>query len=97
MLLGEKPRQPKPQKAKAVKAASPSNLRAETAKCEARVEKLRDMLDRLDAKLAEPGFYQDTPMDEITRWQEKHSEVTAAIEKAETLWLQALEAEEAQS
>ncbi|MEO1551125.1 MAG: ABC-F family ATP-binding cassette domain-containing protein [Pseudomonadota bacterium] len=97
MLLGEKPRTPKAEKPKAKpKAPSPSTLKAEIAKCEARVEKLRAMLNKLDAKFAEPGFYQDTPMAELTRWQAKHAEVLEAIDKAEALWLTALEAQDAQ-
>ncbi|MBR9841859.1 MAG: ABC-F family ATP-binding cassette domain-containing protein [Rhodobacteraceae bacterium] len=66
-------------------------LRAEVRKCEARVEKLTEMREKLDEKLADPGLYDGTNPDEITKWQKKHAEVIDGLERAESLWMDALE------
>ena len=66
-------------------------LRAEVRKCEERVEKLAEMRDRLDAKLADPSLYEGGKADEIAKWQKKHAEVVEAEERAEALWMDALE------
>ncbi len=66
-------------------------LRAELRKCEVRVEKLEEMRDRLDAKLADPGLYEGGRADEITRWQRKRAEVMEGLERAEALWIEAQE------
>ena len=66
-------------------------LRAEARKCEARVEKLTGMLDRLDTKLADPMLYEEGKPGEIAVWKSKHSEVIEALDRAEDLWMRALE------
>ena len=66
-------------------------LRAEVRKCEARVEKLNDMRDRLAAKLASPALYEDGKAGEAEVWQKKYAEVMGALDRAEALWLAALE------
>lgn len=66
-------------------------LRAEVRKSEARVEKLTEMRDKLDAKLADPALYDGSKQDEIALWQKKHAEVMDGLERAETLWMDALE------
>ena len=66
-------------------------LRAELRKCEARVETLEEMRDRLDHKLADPGLYEGGRADEITKWQKKRAEVLEALDRAEALWIAAQE------
>ncbi|WP_298906782.1 ABC-F family ATP-binding cassette domain-containing protein [uncultured Aliiroseovarius sp.] len=64
-------------------------LRSELRKAEARVEKLEDMREKLDAKLADPALYEAGNSDDIAVWQKKHAEVMEAIERAENLWMEA--------
>ena len=66
-------------------------LRAEVRKCEDRVEKLTEMREKLDEKLADPSLYDGTKTDEITKWQKKHAEVIDALDRAESLWMDAQE------
>ncbi|PIE07277.1 MAG: glycosyl transferase family 1 [Rhodobacterales bacterium] len=66
-------------------------LRGELRKCEARVEKLEEMRARLDAKLADPALYEGGRADDIAKWQMKHAEVMQALDRAETLWIEAQE------
>lgn len=66
-------------------------LRSEVRKCEDRVEKLTDMKDKLDAKLADPALYDGSKTDDIAVWQKKHAEVVEAMDRAEALWMDALE------
>ncbi|WP_102109272.1 ABC-F family ATP-binding cassette domain-containing protein [Oceaniglobus roseus] len=66
-------------------------LRAEVRKCEARVEKLSEMRDKLAAKLADPALYEDTRVGELETWNKKYAEVMEATERAEALWMTALE------
>ena len=70
-------------------------LRAEVRKCEARVEKLTEMREKLDAKLADPTLYEDGEVGDITRWQRKYAEVIDGLDRAEALWLDAQERLEA--
>ena len=60
-------------------------------KCEERVEKLTEMKDKLDAKLADPALYDGSKTDDIAVWQKKHAEVVEAMDRAESLWMDALE------
>ncbi|MCD9146717.1 ABC-F family ATP-binding cassette domain-containing protein [Pseudophaeobacter flagellatus] len=78
------------------KAARPSReailaLRKEARKSEERVNKLTQMKDKLDVKLADPELYEPEKKDEARVWQGKHSEVIVALERAELLWMRALE------
>src|SRR5690606_33986270 len=66
-------------------------LRADVRKCEDRVEKLNDMGDKLAARLANPALYEDGRADEATVWQKKYAEVREAMERAEAMWVKALE------
>jgi len=66
-------------------------LRADVRKCEERVEKLTDMKEKLDAKLADPTLYDGSKSDDIAVWQKKHAEVVEAMDRAEALWMDALE------
>jgi ATP-binding cassette subfamily F protein 3 len=70
-------------------------LRAEVRKCEERVKKLSDMSDKLSAKLADPALYEDDKVGELEVWNRKYAELRGAMEKAETLWMAALEKLEA--
>ncbi len=84
----------KPKKPKAAKKASKEDLqtlRAEVKKCEARVEKINDMADKLAKKLADPALYDDAKKGEMEVWQKKYGEVMDAQERAEAMWMKALE------
>ncbi len=92
MLLAEpepreraKPKAPKPSR-EAVQA-----LRSEARACEARVEKIEAMREKLAAKLADPALYEDARIGEMEVWQRKYAEVMEALARAETLWETALE------
>ncbi|MBK4215098.1 ABC-F family ATP-binding cassette domain-containing protein [Paracoccus caeni] len=64
-------------------------LRAEVRKSEDRIQKLTEMLEKLDLKLADPKIYQDSV--EAEKWGKKHAEAVSAMTRAEVLWMQALE------
>jgi ATP-binding cassette subfamily F protein 3 len=66
-------------------------LRAEVRKSEARVDKLNEMRDKLATKLADPALYEDTKTGELEVWNRKYAEVMEALERAEALWVSALE------
>ena len=66
-------------------------LRGEVRTCEARVTKLNEMRDKLAKKLGDPAMYQPEKIVESEVWQKKYSEVMTALERAETLWMTALE------
>ncbi len=66
-------------------------LRAEVAKCEARVAKLEEMRATVDIQLADPRLYARGDGEEIEKWQKKRAEVLAGLERAEALWMEALE------
>lgn len=94
LLTSDKPAG-KPKAAKpAPKRASRDDilaLRAEVRKCEARVEKLNEMADKLAKKLADPTLYEDAKLGEMEVWQKKYGEVRDAQDRAEDLWMKALE------
>ena len=95
LLERDKPAGKQKAKAKApVKRASRDDilaLRAEARKCEARVEKLNDMSEKLAKKLADPALYEEERLDEMAVWQKKYSEVMDAMDRAEELWMKAQE------
>ncbi len=66
-------------------------LKAEVRKCEARVSKLNEMRDKLAKKLADPGLYEDGKSGEAEVWQRKYAEVMDGLDRAEDLWMVALE------
>ncbi|MFV2003472.1 MAG: ABC transporter ATP-binding protein, partial [Paracoccaceae bacterium] len=66
-------------------------LRSQVRSCEARVEKLNRMRDRLAGKLASPELYEDGNIGAADVWQKKYAEVMEALDRAEALWLAALE------
>ena len=69
-------------------------LRGEMRKCEQRVEKLSDMREKLSKKLADPALYADARRGELDTWNRKYAEVMGAMDKAEALWMKAVEAVE---
>ncbi len=100
MLLGgngaEKPApKPKPENHKRPSRDAILALRQEVRKCEERVEKLHEMRDRISAKLADPALYDDARADDMAAWQKKYAEVMDGLDRAETLWMSALERLEA--
>ncbi|SFA73397.1 ATP-binding cassette, subfamily F, member 3 [Poseidonocella pacifica] len=96
LLSADKPAKPnKADKPKAEKA-KPSRdtvkaLKQEVRKCEERVGKLNDMRDKLASKLANPDLYEGERIGEMEVWQKKYAEVMTALERAEALWMAALE------
>ncbi|UWQ39940.1 ATP-binding cassette domain-containing protein [Leisingera aquaemixtae] len=66
-------------------------LRADVRKSEARVEKLSEMREKLDEKLADPTLYEPGKAADMAVWQKKHAECIEALERAEGLWMDALE------
>ena len=65
--------------------------KAEVRKCEARLEKLNNMRDKIATRLADPNLYEEARMDELETWNRKYSEVMVALERAEILWFTAEE------
>ena len=94
-LLGsDKPAAQQAQKKPKPKRASRDEiltLRSEVRKCEARLEKLNEMRDKLAEKLADPALYDDTRIGELATWNGKYKEVMEALDRAENLWLVAQE------
>jgi ATP-binding cassette, subfamily F, member 3 len=100
LLARERPESKSAKSAKAVRPARPSRdavaaLRSEVRKGEARVEKLNAMRDKLAMKLADPALYEDGKKGEVDVWQRKYAEVMDGLDRAEALWMAALEKLEA--
>ncbi|MFW8636128.1 ABC-F family ATP-binding cassette domain-containing protein [Cribrihabitans pelagius] len=95
LLARDKPaskgEQGKPAKPKRTSRDQLQGLRAELRKSEARVEKLSEMREKLDEKLADPSLYEPGKTTDIEVWQKKHAECLEALERAEGLWMAALE------
>ncbi len=83
------PARPKPSKERL------QALRSDVRSCEARVEKLEEMREKLAKKLSDPALYEDDRIDEMEVWQKKYAEVMEALDRAEGLWEAALEKLEA--
>lgn len=66
-------------------------LRTEARKGEERVKKLNTMRDKLATKLADPALYEDTKKGEAEVWQRKYAEVMNGLDRAEAMWMTALE------
>ncbi len=82
-------------KARRAPGATLSPLRAEVARCEARVGRLEEMRAAIDARLANPLLYSRGDAEEIELLQKKRAEVEDGLARAETLWVTALERLEA--
>jgi len=94
LLTPEKPSEKS--KPKPVKSAKPSRealmaLRSDARKSEERVKKINDMRDKLAKKLADPALYEDGKSGELATWNKKYAEVMEGLERAETMWMAALE------
>lgn len=86
----EKPVEPaKPAAPKRASRDAVLALRAEARKSEERVQKLTEMMGKLDVKLADPALYNDPY--EAEKWGKKRAEAVRALAFAEELWMAALE------
>ena len=87
-----KPKAPKPSRDEILA------LRSEVRKCVERVNKINEMRDKLETKLADPALYEDARIGELETWNRKYAEVMDGLDRAEALWMGALEKlEEAES
>lgn len=87
---GEKtPEAPKPAAPKKPNRDAVLALRSDVRKSEERVQKLTEMMGKLDVKLADPGLYNDPY--EAEKWGKKRAEAVRALAFAEELWMAALE------
>ncbi len=66
-------------------------LRSEVRRGEERVKKIDAMRDKLAKKLADPELYEDGRQGELETWNKKYGEVMEAADRAEALWLAAME------
>ena len=93
LLAGDKP-PPKPKADKPRKSVTREDrmaLRADVRRCEDRVEKLNGMRDKLASKLADPGLYEKDKAGEVVVWQKKYAEVMEGLDRAEAMWMAALD------
>ncbi|ROT98449.1 ABC-F family ATP-binding cassette domain-containing protein [Histidinibacterium lentulum] len=100
LLVSETPKSQRANAAPARPAARPGRerlqeLRSEARKCEARVRKIEEMRDKLSRKLADPELYEDARAGELATWNRKYAEIMEGLDRAETLWMAALEKLEA--
>ncbi|MFO7805696.1 MAG: ABC-F family ATP-binding cassette domain-containing protein [Paracoccaceae bacterium] len=86
----ERAEKPKPQLKKASREDILA-LKADVRKSEERVNKISDMRDKLAKKLADPALYEDTRLGELETWNKKYAEVMDGLERAEAMWMGALE------
>jgi len=92
LLTRDKPAsKTKPAKAKRPSRESLQDLRSDVRKGEARIEKLNQMRDKLSVKLADPALYEKARKGEAEVWQKKYAEVMEGLDRAEILWMAALE------
>lgn len=94
LLTPDKPRKPK--SASVAPAKRPSRdailaLRSEARKCEDRVKKISQMQEKLSKKLADPELYEDAKAGELATWNKKYAEVMDGLDRAEAMWMAALE------
>ncbi len=97
LLLG---RDPMPAKTEKPKPKKPSRdmlqaLQADVRKGETRIEKLTEMHGKLGEKLADPELYAPERAADLDVWQRKFAEVEEGLERAEELWMAAVEKLEA--
>ena len=93
LLTKDSPDKPKKAKAAPKKASRDQilALRADVRKCEERVRKLNEMRDKLAKKLADPALYDEDAGNQAEPWQRKYSEVMNALDRADDMWMKALE------
>ena len=85
------PRQRKAKRDKAEARRALAPLQADVRTCEERLAKIAEMLERIDARLADPKLYEG-PSDRFEALQKKRGEILDAQTRAETLWMAAEEA-----
>jgi len=86
-----KPAKPAQAKPKQLSRDAMQALKSDVRKCEDRVEKLNAMRDKLATKLADPALYETDKAGELQLWQKKYAEVMDALDRAEAMWLSALD------
>ncbi len=94
LLSKDTPQKPGKLSKQKPKAKPPSRdqvktLRVEAKKSEERVTKLNIMRDKLAKKLANPALYENDKLGEMEVWQKKYAEVMNALDRAETMWMEA--------
>ena len=82
---------PKVEKPKRASREAVLGLKADARKAEERVKKINEMRDKLATKLADPVLYEDGRKGELETWNKKYAEVMQGLERAELMWMQALE------
>ncbi len=97
LLQSDQP--PKAEKPKAPPPKRPSRdavlaLRAEVRKCEERMGKLTEMDKKLQTRLADPSLFSERKGEAVVL-QKKYAELRDAMERAEAMWMDALEKLEA--
>ena len=96
LLSSDKPKAEKPvvEKPKAEKADRNTilALKAEVRKCEERVNKINEIRDRVASELADRSIYEDVNAVKLAGLNRKYAEANAAIDRAEAMWMDALEA-----
>ena len=96
MLLGTPEKTPKPKaKPQETPKRQVADLRQAASTAEARVEKLTGIREKLARKLADPAIYEADKMKDAEALQKTFAEVEEGLERAEALWLKALERLEA--
>ncbi|MHA3913391.1 ABC-F family ATP-binding cassette domain-containing protein [Halovulum sp. GXIMD14793] len=96
LLLSERGGVEKPKPvAKPKPKSAPRNviapLQADVTKCEARIAKLEELRDNIDIRLSNPVLYKSGDTEEIEKWQKKRAEVMDGLDRAEALWMAAVE------
>ncbi len=66
-------------------------LKADVARCEARVAKLEEMREAIDARLANPILYARSSQQEMEALHKKRAEILDGLDRAEALWIVAVE------
>lgn len=92
---GPQKSEPKKEKPKRITREAVQALRSDVRKCEDRVNKLQVMEKKLSTKLADHSLYEDARVGELEVWNKKYAELRDAMNKAEALWMTALEKLEA--
>ena len=88
---GAAPRREEKPRARALPRNEVAPLKAEVAKCEARVAKLEEMREAIDGRLSNPLLYARGDADAIEALHKKRAEVEDGLARAEALWMAALE------
>ncbi len=85
-----KPKKEKPRE-KVFSKDEIKELRSDARRAEARIEKIEEMRQKLADKLADPNIYEPERKGDLGVWQKKYAEVMEALDRAEALWVSALE------